>query len=116
MAKTKHLVYKMTTYSKYGEKQKKGHGYLDVEKNILFLGTGKYKVVNGKRREVFIPIDNQNKKFFPIKGKPDEFKGVNYNLVESFVEVKDERYKTSKGYEKVLSEQNQYIWFKFKNK
>lgn len=82
MAKTKHLVYKMTTYTKYGKKEKTGHGFLDSEKNILFLGTGRYKYVDGLRKEIFIPITKQSDYFSPISGKSGQYKGIYYNPIE----------------------------------
>ncbi len=81
-SKTKHLVYKKTTYSKYGKREKTGHGFLDTEKNILFLGSGRYKYVDGKRKEIYVPISNPSKYFSPIAGKSDQYKGIYYNPVE----------------------------------
>lgn len=81
-SKSKHLVYRKTVYNKYGKNVKTGHGYLDFDKNILFLGTGRYQLKDGKRKEIFIPIKNPSQYFNPITGKADEYKGVYYNPVE----------------------------------
>lgn len=80
--KSKHIVYRKTVYSKYGKNVKTGHGYLDFDKNILFLGTGKFVLKDGERKEVFIPIKNPSQYFNPITGKTDEYKGIYYNPVE----------------------------------
>lgn len=86
-SKVKYLVYKKTTYGKYGKQAKTGHGILDLENDILFLSTGKRHYVNGVEKEIYRPIFDASKKFLPIVGKPDQFKGVTYDIVERYVPI-----------------------------